>query len=642
MNVSSPGEQMPDAVSVTQADATASRSRSAWRAARLTWQLMTPRERKTGTLLALGLLATSLVDTVALVGVMPLVSLIIEPGVMQSNATISQIHMFLGAPTFRQFILMMAAGAIGLVATSVAMNLMMQIIIKRYRISCQNRLARELITMCVRAPYAWLLRQNSTTLAHYVFNDVLSWSSGGIHGIMAVISHSTLLLLVVAVVLSTAALPGLAGLFVIGAIAVGTMLMIRPTIRRLSAYRRTAAAQSFSFASEFLGGIKDVKLSGRDEVFVDGYQRTFNDYGEAMGVLKILQAVPPLILMFLSQTAIIAIALILWEIGKTSGEIAGDMALVLLVTARAVPATTRLAGEISSLWNAVPGIEGINAIREALAAEPPTVDCTDSDDARRRFESWEQMKFEDVSYQYSAGRETALRGVSISFKRGNSYGIVGPTGSGKTTLVDLALGLLQPGNGRVLIDGVPLSASGATMWQHSIGYVPQSPMIADDCLLANVALGVPPAEADRTRAELCLRQANLTDVLDSVGLDGPLGERGNRLSGGQRQRVAIARALYDQPTMLILDEATSALDTISEQAIQHAIESLHGAVTTITIAHRLSTIRHCDEILVLDSGVLVARGDFDSLLGESALFRSLAAQNPDPNAEESAASQPSV
>lgn len=641
VNINSTDKRVSEAVSVTEADpGPSSRSRSTWRAARLTWQLMTPRERKTGTLVAFGLLATSMVDTIALVGVMPLVSLIIEPEVMRTNAAISRIHMLAGEPAFRHFILMVAAGAIGLIATSVAMNLMMQVIIKRYRISCQNRLARELITMCVRAPYAWLLRQNSTTLAHYVFNDVLSWSSGGIHGIMAIISHGTLLLLVVAVVLSTAALPGLVGLFVIGAIAVGIMLLIRPTIRRLSAYRRTAAAQSYSFASEFLGGIKDVKLSGRDEVFVDGYQRTFNDYGEAMGVLKILQAVPPLVLMFLSQTAIIAIALILWEIGKTSGEIAGDMALVLLVTARAVPATTRLAGEISSLWNAVPGIEGINVIRKALVALPKNVTSTDTDGARRRFESWEHIVFDGVDYQYSTGREMALRRVTINFKRGNSYGVVGPTGSGKTTLVDLVLGLLQPVEGQVLIDGIPLSEQDAVVWQNSIGYVPQNPMIADGSLLANVAFGVPSEDADRARAEFCLRQANLTDVLDSVGLDGPLGERGNRLSGGQRQRVAIARALYDRPTMLILDEATSALDTISEKAIQKAIESLHGTVTTITIAHRLSTIRHCDEILTLDNGRLVACGDYDSLLAESGLFRSLAAQNPVPGANEPDPSRP--
>jgi ABC-type multidrug transport system fused ATPase/permease subunit len=589
---------------------------------------MTPGEQRKGFFIALGLLAASLVDTVALIGVMPLVSLIIEPEVLQTNATIARIHGFLGAPTFERFILIMAAGAIGLVAASVTMNLAMQLVTKRYRISCQDRLARDLITKCIRAPYAWLLRQNSTTLAHYVFNDVLGWSSGGINGIMSVIAQSTLLILVVGVVLSTAALPGLAGLLVIGVIAFAIMQTIRPSIRRLSEFHRTAAAQSFSFASEFLGGIKDVKLSGRDEVFVDGYQRTFNTYGEAMGTLKVLQAIPPLVLMFLGQAAIITIALILWSIGKTSGEIAGDMALVLLVTARAVPATTRLAGEIANLWNVVPNIEGIHSIHGALSAEPEIITGPDAEAAAQRFADWQHMTFEQVGYQYSSGRETALIDISLRFTRGNSYGIVGPTGSGKTTLVDLALGLLQPINGRVLVDDVPLGATDATVWQRSIGYVPQNPLIADDTLLANVALGVPTGEADRPRAELCLRQANLSDILESVGLDGPLGERGNRLSGGQRQRIAIARSLYDQPTILILDEATSALDTISEQAIQRAIESLHGSVTTITIAHRLSTIRHCDEILVLEGGRIVAQGDFDGLLNESALFRLLAAQLP--------------
>lgn len=602
--------------------------KSAWRAAVATWQLMTPSEQRRGIAIALGLLATSLVDTVALVGVMPLVSLIIEPEVLQTNELLSRIHQFVGAPDFKTFVLMMAGGAIALVAISVAMNLTMQIVTRRFRITCQNRLARELITMCVRAPYAWLLRQNSTTLAHYVFNDVLSWSSGGIHGMMAVFAHSTLLILVLGVVLSTAALPGLAGVVVLGAIAFAIMRMIRPTIRRLSEYHRTAAARSFSFASEFLGGIKDVKLSGRDEIFVDGYQNTFDTYGQAIGTLKVLQAVPPLVMLFLSQAAIITIALILWSIGRSSGEIAADMALVLLVTARAVPATTRLTGEIASLWNVVPNIEGIEKIRQALRAVPREAVSADNV-AAQRFTGWQQVSFEGVGYRYDENRETALSGITTNFERGRSYGIVGPTGSGKTTLVDLMLGLLQPAQGSVSVDGFTMSPGEALAWQRNIGYVPQNPMITDDTLLANVALGVPASEIDHEHAVHCLQQANLSEIIETVGLDGPLGEHGNRLSGGQRQRVAIARALYDSPTVLVLDEATSALDSISERAIQRAIESLHGQVTTVTIAHRLSTIRQCDEILVLSVGKIVARGRYEDLLESSDLFRSLAAQSHD-------------
>lgn len=595
---------------------------SAWQAVRLSWSLLTVSEKRWGALIAIVNVLVSLLDMVALFGVMPLVNLIVQPEAITTNQTIRNLHEFLGAPEYDDFVKLSAAGAVGLIAVSVSMNILMMYVIKRFRVACQNRLAAQLMERCVDAPYDWHLRQSSTTMAHHVFYDILAWSSGGIQNMFAIVGHVSLLILVAIVVLGAAAFSGIVGMLTVGALAVAVMLLLRPQIRHLSEYHRVASARAFSFASEFLGGIKDVKLSGREPSFVRVFGVAFNAYGDAMGSLKLLQAIPPLAMLFLGQAGIVAIVLLLWGTGRSGGEIAAEMALVLLVTARVIPVINRLVGAIGNLWNVIPNIEGIISLQRQIT--PLTAPGRDMS-GFANLSDWRQVELIGLGYRYSSERAIAIHGVNATIERGKSYGIVGPTGAGKTTFVDLLLGLLHPSEGEIKVDGTPLTADNASAWQRGIGYVPQNPLIADDTLLSNVAFGVPVSEVDEARVLRCLEMANLGEVLESVTLHGNLGDHGNLLSGGQCQRVAIARALYDEPNLLVLDEATSSLDTLSERAVQRALDNLRGIVTTVTVAHRLSTIVHCDEIFLIERSRLAARGSYDTMLRISPLFAQMAA-----------------
>lgn len=598
------------------------RNKSAWRAARLSWRLLTPAEKRLAGLIAVASVFVSLLDTVALVGVMPLVSLIVDPEVLTSSRAMSTLHKLAGEPGYKSFVILLATAAVGLIAASVSANYLMMVVGKRFRVACLNRMAGQLMSRCVAAPYDWLLRQTSTELTHHVFTDVQHWGVA-VQRMVSVISQVSLLVLVAGVVLTATALPGLIAMGAIGIFAAAVMRLTRARTHRLSALQRIEAARSFAVASEFLGGIKDVKLSGREHVFVGDYRDSFDTVVETMGNLKILLAIPNLVMLFMGQSGIILIAIALWGYGKSSGEIATEMALVLLVTSRAIPAVTKLGGEISGMWNIFPAVEGINRLLAQLpplaashakaSTGAPTTDLRD----------WGQIELVGLGYRYSSERAVAIYDIDAKIERGKSYGVVGPTGAGKTTFVDLLLGLLHPTEGEIKVDGVSLTTANSRAWQRGIGYVPQNPLIANDTLLANVAFGLPAGEVDEARALHCIDMANLADVLESVTLHGDLGESGNFLSGGQRQRIAIARALYDNPDLLVFDEATSSLDTLSERAILGAVEKLRGKVTTITIAHRFSAIERCDEILVLDRGRLVARGPYDELLRTSPLFAAM-------------------
>jgi ATP-binding cassette subfamily C protein len=235
------------------------------------------------------------------------------------------------------------------------------------------------------------------------------------------------------------------------------------------------------------------------------------------------------------------------------------------------------------------------------------------------------IEIEGLTYQYPGQEDHALRDVSLTIPKYASVGFVGPSGAGKTTIVDVLLGLLEPTAGRVLVDGEDIQERLPT-WQRKIGYIPQSIYLTDDTVRRNAAFGMKEEEIEDEAVWRALEAAQLRELVESLpeGLDTMVGERGVRLSGGQRQRIGIARALYHNPEVLVMDEATSALDNQTERLFVEALEQLQGGHTLVVIAHRLSTVRNCDTLFMLDEGRLVAEGSYDELMARSEVFRRMA------------------
>ena len=242
---------------------------------------------------------------------------------------------------------------------------------------------------------------------------------------------------------------------------------------------------------------------------------------------------------------------------------------------------------------------------------------------------WSSIRFEAVSFRYPGAERNSVDELTFELERGKRYGVVGKSGAGKSTMVNLLLGLLHQTKGRVCLDGVPLSSLALNCWQERIGYVPQDVFLLDDTLRANIAFGDNPASVDEDRLRIAVDRAHLTDVVKGLpqGLNTPIGERGRRLSGGQVQRVAIARALYRSPDLVLLDEATSALDSMTEADIQASFDALGQDVLAIAVAHRISSLRNCHSIIVLDDGRVQDIGTYNELMERNRLFRDLAAQS---------------
>jgi ABC-type multidrug transport system fused ATPase/permease subunit len=258
----------------------------------------------------------------------------------------------------------------------------------------------------------------------------------------------------------------------------------------------------------------------------------------------------------------------------------------------------------------------LDEIRSPLWREYEQTDATArTADLRVELTFESDIRFEHVYYTYPNTKRPTLRDINVRIQKGEFVGIVGESGVGKTTFVDILLGLLQPQEGQVLIDGIELIAENSISWQQHLGYVPQQVYISNDSAIRNVAFGTPDEEIDMAAVQAALKAANMNDHLLTLpeGLQTAMGENGRKLSGGQKQRIGIARALYRRANVLVLDEATSSLDVPTEGEITEAISALKGRQTIIAIAHRLSTLQSCDRILYFERGNLVDAGTFESL-----------------------------
>jgi ATP-binding cassette subfamily C protein len=430
-------------------------------------------------------------------------------------------------------------------------------------------------------------------------------------GVVLLVSAPPITLITVAIVLGLVLVP---------------IVVTRRSWEQIGATERRLFQQQLHLLQQSLGAIKDVKVTGRQPFF----EEHFRDLKRDLGATKQRRAwAASLARLGVEATLIVSMLIVVFLVmrsGAPSGDIVSVLALFAYTGFRVVPSANRIMLNVGYLREASPWIRGMDADMRALKPPSPRPFTHDTPMLR------ETLACEDVSFQYEDAPAPALDHISFTIQRGQSIGIVGPTGAGKSTLVDVLLGLLSPTSGRVLVDGQPLDGR-ERAWQRQIGYVSQDVYLLDDSLRRNVAFGIPDGAIDEARLARAVSQARLDEVVDSLPsrLETVIGENGVRLSGGQRQRVAIARALYHDPPVLVFDEATAALDSQTEREVTDAIahlrqgfgeQAFHGPRTVIAIAHRLSTVKDCDQLIYLRDGTLAGIGTYQELLRDPG-FRQL-------------------
>jgi ATP-binding cassette subfamily C protein len=477
----------------------------------------------------------------------------------------------------------------------------------------QRDLAVRLMRLYLQAPYTFHLRRNSAEIIRNMTTPVQVFYGEFLNALFSLAADAAAALALIAVLLAVAPGPALAaGTLMITIYVIQHRIFHRIHVR-LGEKILQLQEQNQRELQHGLGALKELRVGRKAGFFLDRYARLQGRIRDNIFSYEFSRRLPPLfgdVTIVLCMT--VAILVLVW-LAPEPAQVVASLGLLAAAAFRLSPLANRIIGAFGTIHRTGPSLKLLADELRQLEALPQPRDQQSPTPVRR------DIALSDVAYVYPGREQPSLRGIDLTIARGEVVGIIGPSGAGKTTLVDILLGLLVPSQGAVLVDGDPLRG-----FVHA-GYVPQDVFVLDDTVRRNIAFGVADSEIEAGRMQEAIRMACLDRVVNELpeGLNTRLGERGRALSGGQKQRIGIARALYEKPELLVMDEATSAMDARIEEEITDAIADLRGHVTTIVIAHRLSTIRNCDLIVMLERGRISDQGRFDELLQRNEEFKAL-------------------
>ena len=477
-------------------------------------------------------------------------------------------------------------------------------------------------------PYRFHTRRNTAEMVRNAFAVTTLLQQQVMLPLALLIGDALLIVGLAVVVLASEPLGGVVAVVFLGGVTLLIQRLLRPRLQGWSRRSQDAATGGLQAIQQSLGGIRDIKLLGQEATFLAEH-RYFRLRGARSAYLsQAAGAIPRAMIELAMVSAVVVLTLVTLATGASVDETLATIGLFAYAGLRLQPVLQRIVTSLNQIRSNSAIVDDLAAdlhqVQDwaAVIAEQPV----QPSDVPAPFA--DRLELDGVQFTYAPDEPSvrpALRGIDLTVRRGEFLGICGPTGGGKSTLLDLLVGLLQPTAGTIAVDGRPLDAAPAWWWSQ-LGVVSQQVFLTDDTLRRNIAFGVAPDAIDELRLARCVERAQLSEMVAGLpaGLDTVVGERGIRLSGGQRQRVAVARALYREPPVIVLDEGTSALDGATEARVIAALDEVAPDRTLIAVAHRLMTLRDADRILVVADGRVTDTGTYDELMASSALFRDLA------------------
>ena len=557
--------------------------------------IFTPSELRRCAIIVAAMVVGAMLEAVGIGAILPLISLMGQPDFLERHAEIQSYAAGIGVEGHRDLIM---AGALALIFLYAIKNLYMAWQTKLqidFSLRYQVYFSGQLMANYLSKPYMFHLNHNTATLLRNVNSGgQVAFSTILIPTFMLLtelITAGTIWLMLVFVDAFTAIV--VAGLM--AALIYALLKSFRRKIAEAGRVQNEYAAVYIKWLNQGLGAIKETKVMRRERFFLEEFLESYTFYGNANRKFLFLNQLPRMIIETLVVCALLLMIVVKLSLGTAPGDIVPLLGVLALAAFRLMPSANRIVNLANGIKFQMPLFEEL--YREFLAIKSRAVHRRElklaADSGKLSFQR--ELSVENLGFAYPGREEIVLKEVSFHVPKGAFVGIVGPSGAGKTTFVDILLGLLRPAKGRILVDGVDVWQD-IRAWQANIAYVPQTIYLIDGTIRENIALGMRPEDIDDDKVRRVLKMAELHDFVAAQpeGINAMVGERGVRLSGGQRQRIGIARALYQEPEVLILDEATSSLDSATEESITHTILKLKGEITILSIAHRVSTLAECD------------------------------------------------
>lgn len=537
---------------------------------------------------------------------MPLINVAMQPETIDEKWYFILISKYTGITDANQMILFLAVLLIIIYILKNIYVMAMYSLQYRFVFNNQQRLSVRMMKSYMQQDYLFHVSKNVAEFQRNITSDVNGFFTVALNVLQFLAEFSVSAVLVIFLLIqdwvSTVAIAALLFLFM-GIFTV----FFRKVLVKIGEESRQANVLVTKWLFQAFSGIKEIKVANKESFFITNYDKNYKDCARVQRQQSILTYLPKPVMETVCICSLMLAMIIKIAVMKSDiVSFVTTLSVFAVAAFRMLPSFNKITGYISGMMFNKPAIDSVyrdlkeieRLMGQKTIEQKDTVNITLN----------KSIQFNDVSFHYSGSDKWILKDANLEIQKNTSVALIGASGAGKTTAADLILGILEPQEGTVTIDGVDIKKC-MKSWHEEIGYIPQVIYLMDDTIRANVAFGIPESEIDDTRIEKALWEAQLDQFVQALpdGLDTMIGDRGVKLSGGQRQRIGIARALYRNPNVLVLDEATSALDSDTEKEVMEAIDGLHGTRTLIVIAHRLSTIRKCDKIYEVGKGGFTER-----------------------------------
>ncbi len=574
--------------------------------------LLTRQEINRGILLFLMILIMALLDTIGVASVFPFMAVLSNPDIVNNNFFLNTFFNFsknFGVENEIQFIFFLGIFLFLMLVSSLIFKSLTIYAQLRFIQMREYTIGKRILNGYLNQPYSWFLSRHSADIGKTILSEITVVIQQGLSPFILLIANSTVAIsLVLLLIIINPLLAFMVGI-ILGASYGIIYLISRSYLNKIGQKRLKNNQIRFTAVTEAFGASKEVKVRGLEQNFINRFSNAAQIFARTNSSALAIQQLPRFALEGVAFGSVILVMLYLISQNGNFSDVLPIVSLYVFAGYRLMPALQQIYSSITQLRFIGPSVN-------SLSDDLKNIQQIKTHSNNEKININKSISLKNIYYNYPNTSRVALNDINLNIPAHSKVGFVGSTGSGKTTTVDIILGLLEPQKGSLEVDGIAINKENVKSWQRSIGYVPQHIFLSDDTVAANIAFGIDPEEIDNDALEKASKIANLHDFVTKElpnQYQTTIGERGVRLSGGERQRIGIARALYNNPKVLILDEATSSLDNKTEKAVMEAVNNLSKDILIILIAHRLNTVKNCDKIFQLEKGRIINQGTFQEL-----------------------------